>query len=205
MRKLIVSEFLTLDGVMQAPGGPDEDRRGGFEYGGWILPFFEDSEGDYIRKGLSASGGLLLGRRTYEIFAAYWPVQPPGDPMAAIINSLPRYVVSRSLQEPLAWNGSTLVTGDIAEGIRHLKDQPGKDILVIGSGELVQALMRHDLVDEFRLMVHPLVLGTGMRLFREGSKKTSLTLIDVRKTSRGVLILTYRSIPDSSKKQEIRT
>jgi dihydrofolate reductase len=196
-----VSEFLTLDGVMQGPGGPDEDRRGGFEYGGWMLASNDDAVGDYILEGLAGCGGLLIGRRTYDIFAGYWPLQPPGDPWAAIMNDLPKYVVSRTLSEPLSWSGSTLVMGDIAEGIRRLKKGPGKDIFVIGSGELVQTLMRDDLVDEYRLMVHPLVLGTGMRLFREGSPKTALTLTGTKATSKGVVILTYRTAQEGSRRK----
>jgi len=192
MRKVVVSEFVTLDGVMQAPGGPDEDRRGGFEYGGWQTAYFNNVEGSVIIGAMKASGGFLLGRRTYDIFAAYWPLQPPDDVLATLMNGLPKYVVSTTLKEPLKWNNSTLIKGDLAEEVTKLKQQNGKDLIVIGSGDLVQTLMKHNLVDEYRLMVHPIVLGTGMRLFRDGSPKTSLKLIDNRTTSTGVVIIAYQ-------------
>jgi dihydrofolate reductase len=192
MRRIIVSEFVTLDGVMQAPGYPWEDRRGGFEHGGWQQPYFDQIGGSYIVNAMAASGGFLLGRRTYEIFAGFWPLQPAGDTMAVMINNLPKYVVSTTLKEPLSWTSSTLIKGDVAEEVTRLKRENGKDLLVIGSGELVQTLMQHDLVDEYRLMVHPVILGSGIRLFREGSPKISLRLIDDKTTSTGVVILTYR-------------
>ncbi|HEV8571471.1 MAG TPA: dihydrofolate reductase family protein [Actinomycetota bacterium] len=192
MRKVIVSEFLTLDGVMQAPGGSDEDRRGGFEHGGWQMPYFDEVAGNAVSEGMGASGGFLLGRRTYEIFAAYWPSAPADNPFAATINSLPKFVASTTLQEPLEWNNSTLLKGDVAEEVAKLKEQPGKDLQVIGSGDLVQTLMQHNLVDEYGLMIHPVVLGTGEHLFKEGIPRTPLRLVDSKTTSTGVLILTYR-------------
>src|SRR6476661_9143121 len=167
MRKLIVSEFLTLDGVMQAPGDPNEDRSGGFDRGGWQLDYFDDVFGRVMMDGFAATGGFLLGRRTYDIFAAYWPKQSAEDPLAGTLNGLPKYVVSTTLSEPLAWQNSTLLGPDIAAEVTRIKEGPGKDIQVIGSGDLVQTLARLGLVDEYRLMVHPLVLGTGKRLFRE--------------------------------------
>jgi dihydrofolate reductase len=190
--RVIVSEFLTLDGVMQAPGGADEDPSGGFEHGGWQGPYFDDAAGKAIFEGMAASDGFLLGRKTYEIFAAFWPSAPADDPLAETINSLPKYVVSKSLKEPLEWNNSHLIKGDVAEGIAKLKAQPGKDLQVIGSGDLAQTLMEHDLVDEYRLMVHPIVLGSGRRLFRDGSATTALRLVDSTTTGTGVLILTYQ-------------
>jgi dihydrofolate reductase len=192
MRKVIVSTFLTLDGVMQAPGGPDEDRSGGFEHGGWQMPYFDDVAGSAISEGMAASGAFLLGRKTYEIFAAYWPSAPDDDPIAAVMNSIQKYVVSTTLEEPLEWNNSTLIKGDIAAEVTKLKQQPGKDLQVIGSGDLAQTLMQHDLVDEYQLMVNPIVLGSGKRLFREGSATSPLRLVDSKTTSTGVLILTYQ-------------
>jgi len=197
MRRIIVSEFLTLDGVMQAPGDPNEDRSGGFEHGGWQLQYFDDVFGETMMAAFAATGGMLLGRRTYETFAAFWPAQPADDPLAATMNGLQKYVVSTTLSEPLAWGNSTLIKGDVAGEIRNLKETSGKEIQVIGSGELVQTLIRDDLVDAYRLMVHPLVLGTGKRLFRDGTSLTRLRLIDSVPTSTGVLILTFE--PDGSR------
>jgi dihydrofolate reductase len=192
--RVIVSEFLTLDGVMQAPGGPDEDRSGGFEYGGWIMPLFDEAMGRAVSEGMAATGGLLLGRRTYEIFAAYWPTAaaPEDEPLADTMNKLPKYVVSTTLDEPLEWNNSTLIKGDVAEKIAKLKGEPGKDLQVIGSGDLVQTLMNHDLVDEYLLMIAPVVLGSGKRLFRDGNPRTPLRMVDGSTSSTGVLIATYQ-------------
>jgi dihydrofolate reductase len=187
--KLIVSEFLTLDGVMQAPGDADEDRRGGFEHGGWQMPYFDEDAGAAITDIFLATGALLMGRVTYDIMAAFWPSAT--DEFATMMNSLPKYVASTTLKEPLEWSNSTLIKGDIAAEVAKLKQTPGKDIQVIGSGDLVQTLMEHDLVDEYRLMVHPLVLGSGWRLFREGSPNIALRMIDNKTTSTGVLILVY--------------
>jgi len=191
MRKLIVSEFLTLDGVMQAPGDPNEDRSGGFDRGGWQLPYFDDIFGKVIMDGFAAAGGFLLGRRTYEIFAAYWPNQPAADPLAGTMNAMPKFVASTTLTEPLAWQHSTLIRGDVPGEIAKLKDQAGKDVQVIGSGELVQTLLAHDLADEYRRMIHPIVLGKGKRLFREAASPTRFRLVDSMPTGTGVLILTY--------------
>jgi len=191
MPKLVVSEFLTLDGVMQGPGDANEDRSGGFEQGGWQLPFFDDVFGRTIMDGFANSGGFLLGRRTYEIFAAYWPNQSADDPLAGTMNRLRKYVVSTTLQEPLSWQNSTLINGSVEGEIAKLKDQPGKEIQIIGSGELVQTLARHELVDEYRLMIHPIVLGNGKRLFREGGTPVHLRLVDSKPTTTGVLLLTY--------------
>lgn len=191
MRKLIVGEFLTLDGVMQAPGEPNEDRSGGFEHGGWQQKYFDPEFGKTMLETLSSAGGLLLGRKTYEIFAAHWPNQPGEDPVAPIMNGLPKYVASRSLRGPLPWEKSTVIEGDLVAGIQRLKDQAGKYLLVIGSGQLVQTLMKHGLVDEYRLMIHPLVLGEGKRLFPEGSM-TSLRLVEAKPTSTGVLLIRYQ-------------
>jgi dihydrofolate reductase len=192
MRKVVVSEFLTLDGVMQAPGASDEDREGGFEHGGWQMPYFDEALGSAVGEGFDNSGGMLLGRTTYEIFAAYWPNQPADDPFVGTMNSMPKFVASRTLEEPLKWNNSTLIKDNVAEEVTKLKQQPGKDLYVIGSGDLAQTLMRQGLVDEFQIMVHPLVLGTGKRLFRDGSPRIPLRLVDTKTTSTGVLILSHQ-------------
>ena len=191
MRKIVVSEFLTLDGVMQAPGDPNEDRSGGFDKGGWQLAYFDDIFGKVMMDGFAAVGGFLLGRLTYNNFAAHWPKQPADDPLAATFNALPKYVVSNTLTEPLAWQNSTLIKDDVPARIAALRAEPGKAIQVIGSGELVQTLIAHDLVDEYALMVHPLVLGTGKRLFRDGGVPANLRLVDSVATTTGVMILTY--------------
>ena len=191
MRKIVVSEFLTLDGVMQAPGDPNEDRSGGFDRGGWQLDYFDEVFGSVMMEAFAATGGMLLGRLTYANFAAHWPKQPADDPLAATMNGLDKYVVSTSLSEPLAWQNSTLIKGDVPGGVAELKKGSGKEIQVIGSGELVQTLIQHDLVDEYRLMIHPLVIGTGKRLFREGTSSVRLQLVDSKPTTTGVLILTY--------------
>lgn len=193
MPKIIVNEFLSLDGVMQAPGAEDEDRSGGFEHGGWQLQYFDDIFGEAIVSGFKDAGGFVFGRKTWEVFADYWPTAPEEEQVIARpLNSLPKYVASRTLKEPLRWENSTLITGDIADGVRKLKKGSGKDLLVIGSGELVQTLIENDLVDEFRLMIHPLVLGGGKRLFRDGKPKRPLELVDSKATTKGVLITTYR-------------
>lgn len=191
MQKVIVTEFVTLDGVMQAPGRSDEDRCGGFEHGGWQRQYGDVVEGAFIVNGIAESGGFLLGRRTYDIFAGYWPKRPAEDKLALLMNSLPKWIVSTSLKEPLAWENSTLIKGSVAQEVAKLKQQNGKNILVIGSGDLVQTLMKHDLIDEYRLMVHPLVLGSGKRLFRDDSPKVSLRLTDTKRTGTGIMILIY--------------
>jgi dihydrofolate reductase len=189
--KIVVSEFLTLDGVMQAPGDPNEDRSGGFELGGWQLAYFDDIFGSTMMEAFAATGGMLLGRLTYENFAAFWPKQPADDPIAPTMNGLNKYVVSTTLTEPLDWENSTLIKGDVAEEVAKLKKAPGKEIQVIGSGELVQTLIQHDLVDTYKLMIHPIVLGKGKRLFRDGTTMSKLRLVDSKPTTTGVLILTY--------------
>jgi dihydrofolate reductase len=191
MAKIVVSEFLTLDGVMQAPGSPTEDTSGGFEHGGWQLAYFDDVFGKAVVDGFAATDGFLLGRRTWETFAAHWPNQPADDPLAGTLNNLPKYVASRTLTPPLSWENSRVIKGDIAEAVRGLRSQPGRDIQVIGSGQLVQTLVANDLVDEYRLMIHPLVLGGGKRLFRETPAPVRLRLVDATPTTTGVLIVTY--------------
>jgi dihydrofolate reductase len=189
--KIVVSQFLTLDGVMQAPGDPDEDRSGGFGQGGWQLAYFDDLFGTFVMEGFSATGALLLGRHTYESFARHMPSQPAEDPVAGPMNEWHKYVVSTTLAEPLDWQNSTLIGGDVPSEVAKLKDGAGKDIQVMGSGELVQTLIRHNLVDEYRLMIHPLVLGMGKRLFRDATPLTRFRLVDSRASGTGVLLLTY--------------
>jgi dihydrofolate reductase len=197
MRKLIVNEFMTLDGVMQAPGGAEEDTSGGFKHGGWQMPYADDVFAKSVIEGMTEAGGFLLGRRTYEIFAAYWPNAPEEEQSVAVpLNDLPKYVASATLTEPLEWQNSTLLKGDVADAVAALKRESGKDIHVIGSGELVQTLMQHGLVDEYRLMIHPIVLGDGKRLFRDGGKRKRLRLVDSQITTTGVVIATYEPAED---------
>ncbi len=193
MRRIVVSEFLTLDGVMQGPGSPDEDREGGFEHGGWHMPFAEDeAQMKAIGDAMAATDAYLFGRKTYEIMAAHWPNQPDTDMFAAVLNPRPKYVVSRTLREPLPWQNSTLISGDVVERIAELKREAGKDISVLGSGELVQTLIRHHLVDELSLTIDPIVLGTGKRLFRDGLAPGHLQLVGSVAGDNDVVMLTYR-------------
>lgn len=195
-RRVVVSTFLTLDGVMQGPGGADEDRSGGFEHGGWQMPYVDEAAMAAISEGMASAEGLLLGRRTYDIFAAYWPNQSAENPVAARMNAFDKYVVSDRLDEA-SWENSTLIRGDeLVARVTELKQQPGKDLLVIGSGELAGALMRHDLVDEYQLMIHPLALGSGKRLFDGVDTRLDLELVGTRTTPAGVVMLTYRPARD---------
>ena len=189
MRKIVVSEFLTLDGVMQAPGGKDEDTEGGFEYGGWQMPYGDAIGGAAVTEVFDAAGTLLLGRKTYDIFAAYWPTAPTSEPLALVINSMTKYVVSTTKRAP-GWQNAYLISDNAVEEIKKMKQMEGKNILVIGSGDLAQTLMSNDLVDEYHLMIHPLILGRGKKLFRDNPKK-ELTLVKSVTTTTGVLIGTY--------------
>ncbi len=193
MRKLTVIEFLSLDGVMQAPGGPDEDTEGRFRHGGWQMPYFDDVMGEAAAEGMASTDAQLFGRKTYEIMAAYWPNAPSDDPFAAHLNSVAKYVASRTLKS-LEWQNSTLLEGDVAQAVAELKEQPGKDIAVLGSGELVQTLIEHDLVDEYSLTLTPIVLGSGKRLFRDADQVKKLELVDSKPTSTGCLLVTYRPL-----------
>jgi dihydrofolate reductase len=194
MRKVIVNEFLSLDGVMQAPGDPDEDREGGFAHGGWQIPYFDEDFAKVAFEGMAETDGYLFGRKTYQIMAAYWPTQSDDVPFAASLNGLPKYVASTTLSEPLEWQNSTLLQGDVAKAVAELKEQPGKNLVVLGSGELVQTLMENDLVDEYGIMINPLVLGSGKRLFREGSARRPLRLVRSLTTSTGVVVATYEPV-----------
>ena len=196
MRKLIVLSFITLDGVMQAPGGPEEDPTGGFSYGGWVFPYFDEFLGKIMVEQLSRPFDLLLGRKTYEIFAAHWPYQKTdGDPIAAGINNARKYVASRSPMK-LDWKNSTLLIGDIAAEVKKLKMQDGPDLQVHGSGKLIQTLLKHDLVDELWLKIFPITLGSGKRLFAEGSLPVSFKLWESRTSPRGVIVATYERAGD---------
>ena len=189
MRKLIVSTFLTLDGIMQAPGGPGEDESGGFAYGGWSVNYWDDLMGQVMTEAFSVPFDLVLGRRTYDIFAAYWPLAPE-EAGAKPLNDATKYVVSRS-HPTLEWNPSVLIEGDAAEGVAALKKEDGPELQVHGSGNLIQTLMRHSLVDEYRLWVFPLVIGTGKRLFAAGTIPAGLMLVDNKVSTTGVMIGTY--------------
>lgn len=191
MAKIVVFTSLTLDGVMQAPGRPDEDRRGGFEHGGWATPFADKVLGTATTDSMAGTGALLLGRRTYEDFYGFWPKQAD-NPFTKVLDDMQKYVASRTLQEPLPWANSTLLDGDVAGAVGRLSEQPGKDLVVLGSGDLVQSLMRSDLVDEYVLLIHPLVLGSGRRLFPDGAPFAELRLVASRTTTKGVVIATYQ-------------
>jgi dihydrofolate reductase len=192
MRQVVINEQLSLDGVMQGPGAPDEDRSGGFEHGGWAMPYFDEAMGKAAADGMGSADGLLLGRRTYEIFAAYWPSQGEDVPFASFLNNVPKYVASRTLREPLEWNNSHLLKGDVVEAVRRLKQEEGGDLVVLGSGDLAQTLIENGLIDVYLLWIDPLVLGTGKRLFREGIPRTAFDLVAVNKSTTGVTMLTYR-------------
>ena len=190
MRRLIVSTFLTLDGVMQAPGGPGEDDSGGFTLGGWSVNYWDDQMGQIMGEAMSTPFDLVLGRKTYDIFAAHWP-HATDDPGAKPLNDATKYVASHG-HPTLEWSNSVLIEGDAAEGITALKGQDGPELQVHGSGNLVQTLLRHDLVDEFRLWFFPVVIGSGKRLFADGAVPAGLTLVDSTISTTGVLICTFR-------------
>jgi dihydrofolate reductase len=189
MRRLITSTFLTLDGVMQAPGGPEEDDSGGFAYGGWSVNYWDELMGQVMGDAMSVPFDLLLGRRTYDIFAAYWPAAPD-EAGAKPLNDATKYVASRS-HPTLGWGPSVLIEGDAAKGVATLKEGDGPELQVHGSGNLIQTLLRHDLVDEYRLWVFPLVIGSGKRLFSDGTVPAGLKLVDTRVSTTGVTIGTF--------------
>jgi dihydrofolate reductase len=189
MRRLIVSTFLTLDGVMQAPGGPEEDDEGGFALGGWSVNYWDESMGDVMTQAMSVPFDLLLGRKTYDIFAAYWP-HASEEAGAKPLNEATKYVASRS-HRSLDWGPAIPIEGDVAEAVAALKQSDGPEIQVHGSGNLIQTLMRNSLVDEFRLWVFPVVIGSGKRLFADGTIPAGLRLVDSTVSSTGVVIGTY--------------
>jgi dihydrofolate reductase len=189
MRKVMAIISLSLDGVMQAPGRPDEDTRGGFEYGGWANAYRDQVMGQTMGKGMSRGADLLFGRRTYEDFYDVWPKRTE-SPFCAVLNRSQKYVASRSLRDPLPWENSTLLSGDAADTVARLKAQPGLDLVILGCGDLLQTLMRHRLVDSYALLIHPIVFGHGRRLFNEGLPHATLRLTD-SVTTTGVMIATY--------------
>ena len=190
MRKIIVHEFMTLDGVIQAPGGPDEDTEGGFVHGGWTWPYWHDAIGQHFFQEMSQSDALLLGRKTWQIHGGAFEPMPAGDPFGDAMNGIRKYVVSTTLKSADAWRNSTLVSGNVVEQVRQLKQQPGKDILMDGSSVLAHTLAENDLVDAFSLHVYPLVLGSGKRLFPEG-KRIDLKLVESQMLPTGVVFQRY--------------
>jgi dihydrofolate reductase len=198
MRKVVVNEFMSLDGVAQAPGGAEEDPSGGFRHGGWHMQYMEDeSTQKWALDSILEAGGFLLGRRTWEIFAAYWPKASEEEQVIAEpLNTKPKYVASTTLAEPLEWQNSTLLKGDVAKAVAALKQEDGDDVHVIGSPQLAQTLIEHDLVDELRVMIDPLVLGGGKRLFQDDGVRRPLQLVDGQVTSSGVFLATYAPAED---------
>jgi dihydrofolate reductase len=192
MRKVIANEFMSLDGVVQAPGGADEDTSGGFEHGGWHLRYFDDLSQKWVLESIVEAGGFLLGRRTYEIFAAYWPKAPEEEEVIAQpLNTKPKYVASTTLTKPLEWQNSTVLQGDVAEAVAALKQEDGADVHVIGSAELVRTLIEQGLVDELRLMIDPVTLGGGKRIFRDDGLLRPLRLVHGEVTTTGAILATY--------------
>lgn len=189
MRKLVVQTFLTLDGVMQAPGGPGEDDDGGFAFGGWSVNYWDDQMGQVMNELTSRPFAMVLGRRTYDIMAAYWP-SAPEETGAKVFNDAPKYVASRG-RPTLEWSNSVLVEGDAADGVAALKQEDGPELQVHGSANLIQTLLRHDLVDQFRLWVFPVVVGSGKRLFADGAVPAGLRLLDSKVSTTGVVMGTY--------------
>lgn len=191
MRKLVVGTFLTLDGVMQAPGGPNEDRDGGFRHGGWLVPYFDEKMGEIMTEWTTRAGAFLLGRRTYEIFAASWPRSiDPADEIATALNTRPKFVASRTLHR-VDWRNSSLLEGEVATEVAKLKAQDGGEIQVHGSGNLLQTLLRHDLIDTLRLWQFPVVVGGGKRLFGEGTIPGSFRLVDTQLATTGAVLHVY--------------
>ncbi len=192
MARIITNSFVTLDGVIQAPGRPDEDTRGGFTHGGWAGPYNDEVMAAQAGRGMVESGALLLGRRTYEDFHGFWTKQPEPNPFTEVLNTKQKYVASTTLEAPLPWQNSTLLSGDVVGAVRELREQPGKDIVILGSGKLIRSLAARDLIDQYTLLIHPLVLGMGQRLFADAGTMASLQLVDSVTTTTGVIIATYQ-------------
>jgi dihydrofolate reductase len=188
--RLTATTFLTLDGVVQSPGAPEEDASGGFARGGWLVPYADDDMGEIVSGWFAQADAFLLGRKTYEIFAGHWPTVPDGNPVAASLNSRPKYVVSATL-DSLTWHNSTLIRGEVLAEVGRLKAQPGRELQVHGSGHLVQTLMAGNLIDEYRLWLYPVVVGGGRRLFDVPGLGAAFRLTDTKITSTGVVVLTY--------------
>ena len=191
MGKIVVVNHVTLDGVMQSPSGLDEDRRDGFEHGGWAARNTDEVLGRFMgeRMARGGDGAMLFGRRTYETMASFWPKQTDGNPFTEVLNARQKYVASRTLTAPLDWENSTLLDGDVAEAVAAVKQQV--DLVVLGSGDLLETLMRAELIDEWVLPIHPVVLGTGRRLFPDGVPPAALELTSTTPTTTGVIIATY--------------
>ena len=191
MRTISVFNNVTLDGVMQAPAGKDEDTRGGFRHGGWALPYDDSVKGSVAAEGMAKGGALLFGRRTYEHLFKAWHGRTDDNPFTDVLDNTQKYVASTTLDEPLQWENSTLLSGDAADSVAKLKQQPGEDLTILGSGELIRSLMKRDLVDQFILLIHPLVLGSGRRLFDDGGAFAKFRLAKSQPTTTGVVIATY--------------
>ena len=197
MGRIVTFTSVTLDGVMQAPGRADEDTRTGFKHGGWAARYADAVSAGFAGESMGRTSGLLLGRRTYEDFFSFWPKQKD-NMFTDALNNQQKYVVSHTLKEPLEWKNSTLLKGDPMEAVRRLRAGSEDNLVVLGSGQLVRSLLSHDLVDEYVLLIHPLVLGSGTRLFADGGTKADLTLQGVKPTTTGVLIATYRPVRGST-------
>ena len=195
MRKIVVLSFISLDGVMQAPGGPEEDTTSDFKYGGWTVPFWDDVSGEEMGKQMSMPFDLLLGRKTYDIFASYWPKQDPNGPVADPFNKATKYVVSRTTPE-LIWDGSVLIDGDVVEKLKQLKDEDGPMLQVHGSGDMIQTLLKNDLVDELWLKTFPVTLGNGKKLFVDGTMPIAFELMESKVTPKGVIFANYKRAGD---------
>ena len=193
MRELIVAEFITLDGVIQAPGGANEDTEGGFQHGGWTQPYWHDDIGAHFFQAMMQADALLLGRKTWQIHGGAFEPMPAGDPFGDVMNDIAKYVVSTTLKSTSAWRNSTLISGNVAEAVRQLKQQPGKNILIDGSSVLIHTLVQENLVDEYSLHVYPLVLGGGKRLFPT-EKRVNLKLTELQELPTGVVFHRYRPI-----------
>ncbi len=190
MRKIVVLSFVTLDGVMQAPGGPEEDKAGSFKWGGWSVGYWDDFLGKIMGEQMGRPFDLLLGRKTYDIFAAYWPKMGSDNPAAAGLNKAKKFVASTTLKKP-EWANTTVLKNNVVNEIKKLKEQDGPEIQVHGSGNLIQTLLKHDLVDEFRLKIYPVTLGKGKRLFAEGTIPAGFQLVESNSSPKGVIVASY--------------
>lgn len=200
MGKIVVFNNVTLDGVMQAPGRADEDTRGGFQYGGWAVPFSDPAIGKAAGESMATTGGILFGRRTYEDFHSFWPNQKDNF-FTDVLNNAQKYVASTTLKEPLPWMNSTLLTGDVPGAVRELKRKKDKDLVVLGSGGLIETLIKQNLIDRYILLVHPLILGTGRRLFPDGVY-AALQLVDAQTTATGVVVASYQPAKTTGENQQ---
>jgi dihydrofolate reductase len=197
MRKLIVVEWISLDGVVQAPGGDEEDTDGGFRHGGWQMGYGDDLSRRWVLEYIEEAGGFLLGRRTYEIFAGYWPNAPEDvQAIAEPLNTKPKFVATKTLSDPLEWQGSRVLQGDLGEAVASLKHEDGADLYVIGSAQLVRSLLEHDLVDELRLAISPIALGGGKSIYPTDGALRRLQLVDSETSSTGQMFVTYARTED---------